>query len=343
MKRKRKRRPVVKGRRSAVWGGWALAILALTIVAVVVHRTTAPRPRVHAVVASAPVAPPRPPPSPSPPSEPAILAVPLAPPPALVPAPPPAAEPPWLRFAGATVEADGRPVVAIVIDDLGPDRARTERAAALPAAVTLSFVAYAGEVRSEAESARRGGHELLVHVPMEPVDRSNDMGPNGLATALPHDELLRRLRWDLDRLDAYVGINNHMGSRFTADAQAMAPVIEELKSRGLMFLDSRTSAATVGARLAQRAGVPFAERDVFLDDEINSPAIEHRLADVEAASRRTGSAVAIGHPHDATLAALARWIAELPEKGIVLVPLTAIVRLRAGAMMHAGLRAGMIR
>jgi uncharacterized protein len=263
--------------------------------------------------------------------------------PAIAPPPPAAVAPPWIRFAASAAAADGRPLVAIVIDDLGPDRARTERASALPSPVTLSFLAYADATREEAESARRAGHELLVHVPMEPLDPTIDMGPNGLAASLPREEVLRRLRWNLDRLESYVGINNHMGSRFTADAQAMAPVIDELKARGLMFLDSRTTAATVAARLARAAGVPFAERDVFLDDEASSSAIEHRLADLEAVARRSGTAVAIGHPHDATLAALARWAASLPQKGLVLVPPTAIVRARAGAMMHAELRASAAR
>jgi len=108
-----------------------------------------------------------------------------------------------------------------------------------------------------------------------------------------------------------------------------------LKSRGLLFLDSRTSGATVGARIAQRTGIPFAERDVFLDDDQSAAAIAARLRDLEAAARRHGSAIAIGHPHDATLAALAGWIATLPAKHLQLVPLTEIVKLRAGALIYA--------
>src|SRR6185437_13581416 len=111
----------------------------------------------------------------------------------------------------------GRARVAIVIDDLGMDRRRTERTIALKGPLTLSFLAYADDLPHLTEAAHRAGHELLVHVPMEPMSRAEDMGPNGLAVALSHDELMRRLRWDLDRFDGYVGINNHMGSRFTSD------------------------------------------------------------------------------------------------------------------------------
>ena len=246
-------------------------------------------------------------------------------------APPHASEPPWLRFAAAEPPSAGRPRIAIVIDDLGVDRPRTERAIGLKAPVTLSFMAYAGDLPRFAEEAHRAGHELLLHVPMEPMSPAEDMGPNGLATGLSRGELLRRLRWDLGRFDGYVGINNHMGSRFTSDAASMMPVLEELKARGLLFLDSRTAATTTGSGLAQKLGVPNAERDVFLDDEVDARAIDARLSELEAVARKNRTAIAIGHPHDATIERLAHWIESLSAKGLVLVPVSAIVRARQQA------------
>jgi len=243
--------------------------------------------------------------------------------------PPRAAAPPWLRNATPAPPVGAAPRIAIVIDDCGLDRPRTERAIELPAAVTLSFLPYANDLPAQTEAARRRGHELLVHVPMEPINARLDMGPNGLAVDLPREEVLRRLRWDLGRFDGYVGINNHMGSRFTTDRQAMSWVIGELRSRGLMFLDSRTIAGSVGESLASADDVPYAGRDVFLDDDRTADAVEARLMDAEAVARKKGAAIAIGHPHDATLLALNRWIAELPRSGIVLVPLTAVVHVPA--------------
>jgi polysaccharide deacetylase 2 family uncharacterized protein YibQ len=222
----------------------------------------------------------------------------------------------------------GRPRVAIVIDDLGIDKKRTERAIALKGPLTLSFMSYATDLARLTDAARRAGHELMVHVPMEPINRAEDMGPNGLAVAQGHDEVLRRLRWDLGRFDGYVGINNHMGSLFTSDISSMTPVMEELKSRGLLFLDSRTASSSVGAELARKLGVPTAARDVFLDDQITSAAIAERLAAVETIAKRHGTAIAIGHPHDATLEQLTEWLAKLSAKGLVLVPVSAIVRER---------------
>jgi uncharacterized protein len=259
--------------------------------------------------------------------------------PEIVAIPPPEAAPPsarpqsaalqpaWLRYAVPGLETHA-PRIAIVIDDCGLDRLRTERAIALPAPVTLSFLAYSEDLPRQTAAARRNGHELLVHVPMEPLNEHIDMGPNGLALSQPREEVLRRLRWDLDRFDGYVGINNHMGSRFTANAQAMFWVAGELKTRGLMFLDSRTVANTKGELAASVADVPYVGRDVFLDDDQKATAVAARLKEAEAVARRKGTAIAIGHPHDGTLAALNAWIAELPRSGIVLVPLTDIVKAR---------------
>jgi polysaccharide deacetylase 2 family uncharacterized protein YibQ len=236
------------------------------------------------------------------------------------------AQPAWQRFAVTPPAIDGRAMVAIVLDDLGLDRKRTERAIHLPGPLTLSFMTYAEELPRQTAMAHEAGHELLLHVPMQPLDAHLDSGPNSLQTDLNRDEVLRRLRWGLDRFSGYVGINNHMGSRFTSDAIGMTPVIEELHARGLLFLDSRTTGMTVGEALARKRGVPAVARNVFLDDEIAAPAIAARLADLEQVARRKGAAVAIGHAHDATLAALAAWLPTLAAKQLVLVPLSTVVR-----------------
>jgi polysaccharide deacetylase 2 family uncharacterized protein YibQ len=240
----------------------------------------------------------------------------------------PRGEPAWLRFAVPAPPSGNRPLVAIVLDDLGLDRARTASAIRLPGPVTMSFMTYAPDLAEQTEAAHRAGHELLVHVPMEAVDRREDPGPHALYTSLSREEILDRLRWGLDRFDGYVGINNHMGSKFTADRSAMTPVIEELRARGLVFLDSRTTARSVGFGLAAADGVPHAGRDVFLDDDLAPAAISRQLAEVEEVARRRGSAIAIGHAHDTTMAALRAWLPSLAGKGLILVPVSAVVRYR---------------
>jgi hypothetical protein len=259
----------------------------------------------------------------------------LRPPPPLPPAP---AKPAWLRFAVPARPAGGRPQVAIVLDDLGLDRARTAQAIRLAGPVTLSFMTYADDLTPQTEAARRAGHELFVHVPMEAVDPREDPGPHALYTGLSRSGILERLRWGLGRFDGYVGINNHMGSKFTADARGMAPVIEELRARGLAFLDSRTTAKSAGIRVAEADGVPHAARDVFLDDDPAPAAIAAQLARVEAVARRRGSVIAIGHAHDPTLAALRGWLPSLAGKGLVLAPVSAIIRRRMAGEGSAAAR-----
>ena len=241
---------------------------------------------------------------------------------------PGAVKPAWLRYAVPASPSGDRPLVAIVLDDLGLDRVRTAEAIRLSGPLTLSFMTYASELPAQTQAARRAGHELLLHVPMEPVDRQADPGPHGLFTALSRDEIIEQLRWGLGRFDGFIGINNHMGSKFTSDERGMVPVMEELRARGLLFLDSRTTPSSAGIRLAIAYGVPHAARDVFLDDDQTPAAITKELARVEQLARQNGSAIAIGHPHDATLATLKIWLPTLGEKGLALVPLSAVVQHR---------------
>jgi len=279
------------------------------------------RPGEASVAPAQPFAPPEKSVQPARPTEEATL----RPPP---PMPPAAAKPAWLRYAVPVPPTGNRTLVAVVLDDLGLDRARTAEAIRLSGPLTLSFMTYASDLAAQTQAARRAAHELLLHVPMEAVDQHADPGPHGLFTALSRDEILERLRWGLGRFDGFVGINNHMGSKFTSDERAMAPVMEELHSRGLVFLDSRTSPSSAGIRLAVAYGVPHAARDVFLDDEQRPAAIDKQLARVEQLARQHGSAIAIGHPHDTTIAALKAWLPLLGEKGLALVPVSAVVRHR---------------
>jgi polysaccharide deacetylase 2 family uncharacterized protein YibQ len=233
--------------------------------------------------------------------------------------------PAWKRFATAAPPTDGRPMIAIVLDDVGVARRHAENAMTLDPSVTLAFMTYAPDVAAQVAAARARGHEIMMHVPMEPMTRSEDPGPNALVTGLKTAELARRIDWNLARFDGYVGVNNHMGSRFTSDRAGMEQVMAALRRRGLLFIDSRTTAQTVAADEARRQGVPAASRDVFLDNEVDARGIEAQLAETERKARAQGAAIAIGHPHPETVAALRRWIPQARARGFVLVPVTAVV------------------
>ncbi|MGB0750048.1 MAG: divergent polysaccharide deacetylase family protein [Magnetospiraceae bacterium] len=236
--------------------------------------------------------------------------------------------PQWLRNAAHWPGVNHRPMIAVVIDDLGLDRARTRRVIGLPGPLTTAFLPYAEDLDSQTGKARTAGHELMVHVSMEPSSSSIDPGPNTLRVGESLEDIRTRLTWALGRFDGYVGINNHMGSKFTSDAQGMAAVMTVLRERGLLFLDSRTAGTTKGAEAAQRLGVPYAERNVFLDNVNEVSAVQRQLRQLENAARRKGYAVGIGHPKEATIQALAPWLDTLEDKGFVLVPMSAIVHRR---------------
>ncbi|GAB2178942.1 divergent polysaccharide deacetylase family protein [Dongia sp. agr-C8] len=244
--------------------------------------------------------------------------------------PSPAAEPAWLKNAVASVDPGNRPMIAIVLDDVGATPGDVPGALGLPGQVTLSIMTYAANAAKIAAEAHRAGHEIMVHVPMEPINRDADPGPNALLVNLDAAEIAKRLDWGLAQFPGYVGINNHMGSKFTQNAPGMRVVLEQLKARGLLFLDSRTIANSVGDALAAELGVTHLQRDVFLDDVIDEADIMKELARTEAIARKHGVAIAIGHPHRDTVEALRQWIPEAEAKGFVLVPISAVAKKRNG-------------
>ncbi|MFA4994889.1 MAG: divergent polysaccharide deacetylase family protein [Bdellovibrionales bacterium] len=219
----------------------------------------------------------------------------------------------------------GRPVkIAIVIDDMGPDMKSGEKAILLPASVTLSFLPYAVRAREQAKEARARGHEILLHLPMEPMG-SEDPGRGALLVDLPQSEMSERINTSLSALTGYDGVNNHMGSKFTTYTEGMELVVEALMERQLFFLDSRTSIQSVAIKIAKQKGLPSISRDVFLDDNPAPEAIRKQLELTEHIARRKGHAVAIGHPHATTVSVIGDWVADAKARGIEVVPVSALV------------------
>ncbi|MCS6878661.1 MAG: divergent polysaccharide deacetylase family protein [Geminicoccaceae bacterium] len=215
----------------------------------------------------------------------------------------------------------------MILDDLGLDTEATRRAIRLPAPLTLSFLPYGRDTPALAREARAAGHEVFVHLPMEPRG-GEDPGPMALLFGLPREELRRRLLWAIGRVPGAVGANNHMGSRLTADARAMAEVMSELARLSLTFVDSMTTPASLAGAIARANGVPAIARDLFLDHDPAPASIRARLAEAERIARTFGTAVAIGHPRATTLAALAEWLPSLAARGVGIAPATTVVELR---------------
>ena len=220
-----------------------------------------------------------------------------------------------------------RPKIAVIIDDVGMDVRRSRQVMDLPPGVTLAFLPYAGKTRELARQAKAQGHELMIHVPMEAVNGDVDLGGMALRSDMEAGEISAEMERIFGSFEHYSGINNHMGSRLTQDEAVMAQLMDILNTRNLYFIDSRTIHNSVAAAAAQDRGVPHAVRDVFLDHEETEDFVTRALADTERIAQEYGQAIAIGHPKDVTIAGLKAWIPTLEEKGIDLVPASALVRV----------------
>lgn len=234
-------------------------------------------------------------------------------------------EPLWRKHAVPIVRDPTRPMIAVVIDDLGIDQPRTRRTLSLAGPLTLAFLPYGYNLSEHVQQGRARGHEILLHLPMEPMNPIIDPGPNALMTDHGPEELQRRLDWALSQFGDYVGVNNHMGSRFTAWPEGMQQFLAALNRRGLLFLDSITTRDTVGFRMARAMALPHATRDVFLDHDPSAEAIAWHLRRTEEVARAQGVAVAVGHPYDSTLSVLEEWLADIEERGFQLVPISTVV------------------
>ena len=231
---------------------------------------------------------------------------------------------------------ESRPLLAIVIDDMGRDVERARAFLDLPFPVALSVLPHLRHSRDVAELAVQRGAVLLLHLPMEPQSYPDtDPGPGALLQGMGKGEVLRRVRDDLAQVPGAVGVNNHMGSRLTELAEPMGWVMAELKRRKLFFLDSLTTARSVAAREAARAGVPWLRRSVFIDNERTREAIDGQLRRAVTRALRTGRAVAIGHPYRVTLETLRAWGSRFDAYGVGVVPLTDLLGERGGVRSGA--------
>jgi polysaccharide deacetylase 2 family uncharacterized protein YibQ len=219
-----------------------------------------------------------------------------------------------------------RPVIAIIIDDVGENFQHGRRAIDLPGPLAYSFLPYMDYVQPLAVMAHQHHKEVMLHLPMQAVD-GRDIGPGGLTLDMTENELIRTVAADLQAVPYVEGINNHMGSLLTQNPGTMSWLMHAITNHGnLFFVDSRTTEMTVAQQVANENSVPNLRRDVFLDDDLTSRAIAHQFRRLLAVARRQGWALAIGHPHPATLAYLEKRLPRLTRDGVDLVPVSYLIR-----------------
>ncbi|MGO8818425.1 MAG: divergent polysaccharide deacetylase family protein [Terriglobia bacterium] len=224
---------------------------------------------------------------------------------------------------------------AIVIDDMGHDLEAAHKLLALDYPLTFSVLPHLRFTQTTAEEVHRDGHEVMLHLPMEPDPGSHaSPGEGAILVGMNPAEVERLVQNDLDSVPYVAGVNNHMGSRATQDPALMADLMRVLREHKLYFIDSRTTAATAALDAARRQGLPAFYRSVFLDDTESVPYTLGQLQKFRHTVEQEGVALAIGHPHATTIAALAQFLPELDREDIELVAPSQIVRLPELARLH---------
>lgn len=186
--------------------------------------------------------------------------------------------------------------VAIVIDDFGNRMSGTEEMLKLPVKITAAVMPFMPTTREDAELAHRLGHDVIVHMPMEPNRGLKSwLGPGAITTDLSDEEIRSRVEKAIDNVPYAIGMNNHMGSKATADERVMRIVLSVCKERGLFFLDSRTTWKTVIPEVAKEVGVPLASNEIFLDDVYSERHISGQVALLKDHLKSHDNCVIIGH------------------------------------------------
>ena len=221
--------------------------------------------------------------------------------------------------------ATGTITIAIIIDDCGQWPTTERGFLALPIPLTLSIlphVRYTAQIASDASAAGKG---IMLHLPMEPLGRDT-AGPGEITTTMIDAQIASTTQDDIAQVPGAGGINNHEGSKASADSRVMKDVIAVVKDHDLFFIDSRTNTQSVAAQTARDASVPEASRDVFLDNRADEAYTEQMLEQTVEIAKRKGSAIAIGHPRPTTLAALAAFYPKMQAEGVRFVLASELAR-----------------
>jgi polysaccharide deacetylase 2 family uncharacterized protein YibQ len=221
--------------------------------------------------------------------------------------------------------------VALVVTGLGLTAAQTQAAIdQLPPEVTLAFSPYSGDLQGWIAKARAAGHEVLLELPMEPLNYpADDPGPQALLSSLSPAENLKRLDWVMARSDGVAGLVANMGSKFQANARLIRPVLTRVAERGYLYIDNRSGPTSVVGEIAANIELPWTYNTRFIDAEASRVSIDGRLQQLERTSREKGFALGLAQGYPVTIERVAAWAKSLEIKGLVLAPASALAKMGA--------------
>ncbi len=236
------------------------------------------------------------------------------------------------RTTSLNVIHSDAPKIAILLGGMGLNEKLTLRAIKeLPADVTLAFAPYGNNLQEQVNRARAEGHEVFLQVPLEPIGfPANNPGPKTLSGDASDAENIDALRWHLSRFTGYAGVVNYMGSRYLSMPKAIKPLLVELKQRGVFFLEDGSMALSATEGTARAMQLPIKRAKVVIDSDPNPQAIIAALTLLEEEATGTGFAIGTGTGLDVTIDTVKEWAKAAAERGIILVPITASYKGRAG-------------
>jgi polysaccharide deacetylase 2 family uncharacterized protein YibQ len=225
---------------------------------------------------------------------------------------------------------DSRRKIALVVGGLGSNvRNTTQAIEELPGEVTLSFLPYTRNLQNWINRARARGHEVMLELPMEGSEsESARTGPQTLLARASPAQNIQRLENLLSRGTGYFGVTNYQGGRFVASAGASAPIAQQIKRRGLVFLTNGIGPRTAFAFEAARAALPVAAVDRVLDVRGGADAIDEELVALESIAMQKGSAIGVGFAYPVTMEQISLWSGALRGRGVALAPASAVIAAR---------------
>jgi len=214
------------------------------------------------------------------------------------------------------VEEKPEPKIAIILDDWGNNYSLLKYAIDIGRPVTLSILPHLSQSRRVAEEAFANHLGVMLHMPMQPKSGKQRLEPHTILTTTPDKDILLYLDQAIAGVPHAEGVNNHMGSAATGDRRVMTVLLKELKGRGLFFVDSYVISETVTAEVAKEIQIPFAKRDVFIDNRMNLLLIKGKLEEAKRIALSQGTAVVIGHDRKMTLQAIREVAPAFEKEGI---------------------------
>ena len=223
------------------------------------------------------------------------------------------------------VTSSGRPKITILLGGMGLNARLTEKAIKeLPGDISFAFAPYGEKLQEQVNRARARGHEIMLQVPMEPVGYpGNNPGPNTLLIEAKAEENLAALHWHMSRFAGYSGITNYMGARLLVTEAAMKPVMQEIRKRGLVYLEDATVNLTLSPKIVKEVRLPMQRASMVIDAEPTAPAITEALQKLEEEAIANGFAIGTGSGLEVTIETVNEWAKGLQEKGILLMPVSA--------------------